>query len=541
MAAILIVPAFGPAFAQDKPDLSVIDRIKTEAFDRSKIMDTLYQITEARGPRLTASPQFDNAAAWTVSQLREYGLQNVHLEKWGPFGRSWSLGESSLELVEPAYQRLEAIPLAWSSSTNGAVTGDLLIAPWKISMRDGPTKVREEIDSYKAKWTGKLRGKIVLLSEARIPKPATAAPFTRFTDAQLHDIGNAPDPAVRKQVKNLADLQWPTSPEDVTAFLRSLPAAVMDQVYDLSDSIRAERAAFFSKEGVVSLLMEDTRAHEGRIFAEQAGPWKAGDAQAPPTFVITAEQYDRVARAVERKLPVRVRLNLKAQASAEDVMAANIVGEIPGQEKKDEIVMLGAHFDSWHSGTGTTDNGAGSAVMMEVTRILTSLKLKMDRTVRIALWSGEEQGLLGSKAYVKEHFADPKTMHVTNEHAKISGYFNLDNGSGKIRGVFLQGHDAMRPVFESWLAPFRDMGVSTISIRDTGGTDHLSFNAVGIPGFQFIQDPLDYSTVTHHSNMDTYDHAIPEDLMQASAVIASVVYDAANRKEMLPRRPLPTP
>ena len=537
MMAILILPALG----QDRPDLSVIDRIKTEAFDRSKVMDTLYQITEVRGPRLTASPQFDNAAAWTVSQLREYGLQNVHLEKWGPFGRSWSLEQSSLELLEPSYQRLEAIPLAWSSSTHGDVTGDLVIAPWKISMRDGPKKVREDLDAFKAKWTGKLRGKIVLLSEARAPKPATAAPFTRFTDAQLHDIGNAPDPAVRKQVKSLADLNWPTSPEDVTAFLRSLPASVMDQVYDLSDSIRSERAAFFSKEGAVALLMEDNRAHEGRIFAEQAGPWKAADTQAPPTFVITAEQYDRVARAVERKLPVRVRLNVKAQASSQDVMAANIVGEIPGQEKKDEIVMIGAHFDSWHSGTGTTDNGAGSAVMIEVTRILTSLKLKMDRTVRIALWSGEEQGLLGSKAYVKEHFADPKTMHLTAEHGKISGYFNLDNGSGKIRGVFLQGHEAMRPVFESWLAPFRDMGVSTISIRDTGGTDHLSFDAVGIPGFQFIQDPLDYSTVTHHSNMDTYDHAIPEDLMQASAVIASVVYGAANRKETLPRRPLPAP
>ena len=540
MAAILTLPAFAPSFAQDRPDLSVIDRIKTEAFDRSKVMDTLYQITEVRGPRLTASPQFDNAAAWTVSQLREYGLQNVHLEKWGPFGRSWSLEHSSLELLEPSYQRLEAIPLAWSSSTNGEVTGDPVIAPWKISMRDGPKKVREALDAYKAKWTGKLRGKIVLLSEAKIPKPATAAPFTRFTENQLRDIGNAPDPAARKQVKSLADLEWPTSPEDVTAFLRSLPAPLMDQVYDLSDSIRKERAAFFSKENAVALLLDDARSHDGRLFAEQAGPWQAADTQAPPTFVITAEQYDRVARAVERKLPVRVRLSLKAQASAQDVMAANIVGEIPGQEKKDEIVMIGAHFDSWHSGTGTTDNGAGSAVMIEVTRILTSLKLKMDRTVRIALWSGEEQGLLGSKAYVKEHFADPKTMHVTAEHGKISGYFNLDNGSGKIRGVFLQGHDAMRPVFESWLAPFRDMGLSTISIRDTGGTDHLSFNAVGIPGFQFIQDPLDYSTVTHHSNMDTYDHAIPEDLMQASAVIASIVYDAANRKEMLPRRALPT-
>jgi len=217
----------------------------------------------------------------------------------------------------------------------------------------------------------------------------------------------------------------------------------------------------------------------------------------------------------------------------------NIVGEIPGGAKKDEIVMIGAHFDSWHAGTGATDNGAGSAVMIEVMRILKALDLKLDRTVRIGLWSGEEEGLFGSRAYVKEHFADPNTMRVTAEHAKLSGYFNLDNGSGKIRGVYLQGHDAMRPIFETWLAPFRDLGVTTVSIQNTGGTDHLSFAAVGLPGFQFIQDPLDYGSITHHSDMDTWDHAVPADLMQASAVIASVAYDAANRKELLPRRPLP--
>jgi carboxypeptidase Q len=219
----------------------------------------------------------------------------------------------------------------------------------------------------------------------------------------------------------------------------------------------------------------------------------------------------------------------------------NIIGEIPGGDRKDEIVMIGAHFDSWHSGTGATDNGAGSAVMMEVMRILKALNLKLDRTVRIGLWSGEEQGLFGSRAYVKQHFADPKTMRPTPEHAKLSGYFNLDNGSGKIRGIYLQGNEAMRPVVEPWLAPFRDMGATTVSIRNTGGTDHLSFNAVGLPGFQFIQDPLDYGTITHHSNMDTYDHAIPEDLMQASAVIATFVYETANRKEMLPRREMPRP
>ena len=278
------------------------------------------------------------------------------------------------------------------------------------------------------------------------------------------------------------------------------------------------------------MLLENARAHEGLLFGEAAGGFKASGVPAPPTFIVTAEQYNRIARLVEKKNPARVRLSLKASISDHDVDGLNIIGEIPGNGKKDEIVMIGAHFDSWHTGTGATDNGAGSAVMIEVMRILKALNLKLDRTVRIGLWGGEEEGLFGSRAYVKEHFADPKTMQVTSEHGKLSGYFNLDNGSGKIRGVYLQGHEAMRPMFESWLAPFRDMGVTAVSIRNTGGTDHLSFAAVGLPGFQFIQDPLDYGTITHHSDMDTWDHAVPEDLMQASAVIATVVYQTAMRR-----------
>ena len=254
--------------------------------------------------------------------------------------------------------------------------------------------------------------------------------------------------------------------------------------------------------------------------------------------MLTGEQYNRLARLAEKNIPEKITVDLKADASDTPVDSFNIIGEIPGGAKKDEIVMIGGHFDSWHSATGATDNGAGSAVMMEVMRVLKALNLKMDRTVRIGLWTGEEAGLLGSKAYVKAHFGDPETMKITEEQAKLSGYFNLDNGSGKIRGVYLQGNDAMRPVFEQWLAPFRDLGVTTITIRNTGGTDHLSFDAVGLPGFQFIQDPLDYERVTHHT-MDTFDHAQAADLMQAVAVIASVVYDAANRPEMLPRKPLP--
>jgi carboxypeptidase Q len=537
IGALLALPLLG----QEKVEPGIVDRIKMEAFDRSKVMDQLYSLSEANGPRLTGSPEFERAAKWASDRLKEYGVQNVHFEKWGPFGRSWSLQQASVELIEPAYSALNAVPLAWSAPTNGPVTGELILAPLVLSTREGPKKLEEMLQTYKTKWAGKLRGKIVLLSEPRAPRQQTDAQFRRYTDAQLSDIAKAPDPLVLQTAKTLEELKFPESADDRAKFNASLPNALTEQLYDLSNRAAAERGKFLAAEGVAGVLLEDNRAHEGMLFAEAAGSFKSADTLAPPTFIVTAEQYDRIARSLEKKSPVQVRLNLKANVSSQDVDGMNIIGEIPGGSKKDEIVMIGAHFDSWHSGTGATDNGAGSAVMIEVMRILKALNLPLDRTVRIGLWSGEEQGLFGSRAYVKEHFADPKTMRTTAEHAKISGYFNLDNGSGKIRGVYLQGNEAMRPVVEPWLAPFRDMGVTTVSIRNTGGTDHLSFNAVGIPGFQFIQDPLDYSTITHHSNMDTFDHAIPEDLMQASAVIATFVYQTANRKEMLPRRELPRP
>ena len=538
VAALLLLFAL-PGLAQDRADLGVVDRIKTEAFDHSRVMDHLYQITEVHGPRLTWSSGYQDAANWAVTALKDIGLENVHLEKWTPGGRSWTLQQSSVELIEPRYQEMTAVPLAWSSSTNGPVTGELVLAPLSASFRDGPKKYAEAMKAYQAKWMGKLRGKIVLLSVPRVPEPQTKPQFRRYTAAELADLAKAPEPAAKVTAKTLEELEWPQNAEDIGKFFSSLPNSLMEQLYDLYDEAVADRARFLAKEGVAGVLLEDQRAHEGLLFAEGAGSFKSADTMAPPTFVITAEQYDRVARAVEKKQPIQVRLNLRAAVSASDQDGMNIIGEIPGGAKKDEVVMIGAHFDCWHSGTGATDNGAGSAVMMEVMRILKTLHLRLERTVRIGLWGGEEEGLFGSRAYVKEHFADPKTMRVTAEHAKLSGYFNLDNGSGKIRGVYLQGNDAMRPVFDAWLAPFRDLGVSTITIRDTRGTDHLSFDAVGLPGIQFIQDPLDYGTITHHSDMDTYDHAVPADLMQASAVIATVVYEAANRQEMLPRRPLP--
>ncbi|HUE23777.1 MAG TPA: M28 family peptidase [Bryobacteraceae bacterium] len=524
------------AWGQPKLDLGLVSRIKTEAYDHSKVMDHLSWLSDVYGPRLTASPEFFQAAEWAAGRLREIGLSNVHLEPWGPFGRSWSLEQWSVEMVEPRYAVLNATPLAWSGGTNGAIAGETILAPMKRTF--DPKKAREEFAAYRKEWTGKLRGKFVMLRDPKIPDEQTKPQFRRYTDAELMEIAAAPEHAAKNYAK-LADLTWPDDPADLGKFFQSLPESVFDELFDVIIQLSTERNRFFADEGVLGVLMRDDRSHDGTTNAEQAGSHKSADPLAPPTLVITAEQYNRMARVMEKKTPVRVRVSVKVRASDADVNSANIIGEIPGGRKPDEVVMIGAHFDSWHAGTGATDNGAGSAVMIEVMRILKTLNASMDRTVRIGLWSGEEEGLYGSEAYVKQHFGDAKTMKLTPDHAKLSGYFNLDNGSGKIRGVYLQGNDAMRPLFEAWLAPFRDEGATTITIKDTGGTDHLSFDAVGLPGFQFIQDPLDYGTVTHHSSMDTYDHAVASDLMEASAVIAAVVYQAANSPEMLPRKELP--
>jgi carboxypeptidase Q len=534
----LALTCIGIAAAADAVDLAVVNQIKSEAFEHSKVMDHLQNLSDVYGPRLTGSAEFKEAADWALKRLQEYGLQNGHLEKWGPFGRSWSLEKFSLELTSPRYSLLAAWPLAWSSSTNGPVTGDPVYAP--LPATSSIKKGEADLDQYIQKYKGKLRGKLVLISEPfnNIVAHESVPDLHRYTDTELRELAAAPAPTAKMQI-DPANLEVPDDLEARIRFFAAAPPAVMDDYRKKRDDLAARRTQFFVDEGVVAILQDDQRARDGLTFSEGAGPYDPTKPLAPPTFIVTSEHYNRLTRLIAGKTKIEMQVNLKARVSDTAVDSYNIVAEIPGGSKKDEIVMVGAHFDSWHSGTGATDNGAGSAVMMEVVRILKTLNLKMDRTVRIALWGGEEEGLLGSKAYVKEHFGDPKTMRITSAHAKLSGYFNLDNGSGKIRGVYLQNHDAMRPLFEQWLAPFEDLGVTTLSIRNTGGTDHLSFDAVGLPGFQFIQDPLDYSTVTHHSSMDTYDHAIAGDLMQCAAVIASVVYDAAMRREMLPRKPLP--
>jgi carboxypeptidase Q len=527
-----------PVVAADSVDLAAVNKIKTEAFEHSKVMEHLEYLTDVYGPRLTASPEFKEAAEWALKRLQEYGLENAHLEKWGPFGRSWTLEKYALEMITPRYSLLAAAPLAWSSNTNGPVNGEPIFAPLANTQAVG--RGERNLEQYIQKYKGKLRGKVVLISEPmhNIADAESKPELHRYTDAELHELEIAPTPVEKIKI-DPANLDPPEELDARLRFFASIPPSVQDELRKRRDELAVKRTRFLLDEGVLAVLQDDRRARDGIDFAEAAGSYDPKNPVPPPTFVVTSEQYNRLVRLLENKTKVEMQVNLKARISDTAADAYNLSAEIPGGSKKDQIVMVGAHFDSWHTGTGATDNAAGSAVMMEVVRILKALDLKLDRTVRIALWSGEEQGLLGSKAYVKEHFGDPRSMKLTAAHAKLSGYFNLDNGSGKIRGVYLQGNDAMRPLFEQWLEPFRDLGVSTITIRNTSGTDHLSFDAVGLPGFQFIQDPLDYMTVTHHSSMDTYDHAVPGDLMQAAAVIASVVYDAAMRPDMLPRKALP--
>jgi hypothetical protein len=538
VAALLVVALSAVLRSQEAVDLGVVDRIKQEAFANSQVMDHLLNLTDVHGPRLTGSPQFDNAAKWTTDRLTQFGLANVHIERF-PFGRRWSAEQYSLELLTPHYMRLAAMPLAWSDSTSGAIAGEPLLAPFELAFARGPKRLAEAFAAYKKQWTGKLRGRIVLFTPAQSTPPREAPLFKRQTEAELAELSRSPDPAAALKVARLDDLAWPEQPEAVFSLFMTMPEALLDQLIDRYDELTAARSKFLRDEGAAAVLLADQRAREGLLAAEAAGSYHARDALAPPTMVVTAEHYNRLVRLVEQKQAVRIRVEMKSTASASDVEGGNIVAEITGGAKRDEVVMIGAHFDSWHGGTGATDNGAGSAVMIEVMRILKTLNLRLDRTVRLALWGGEEQGLLGSRAYVKAHFADPDTIALKPEHEKLSGYFNLDNGSGRIRGVYLQGHEAMRPLFEQWLAPFRDLGVTTITVRNTGGTDHLSFTRIGLPGFQFIQDPLDYETVTHHTLADTSDHAVPADLMQAAAVIATVVQQAATRPERLPRRELP--
>lgn len=539
-------PVQQPAQQQPTPTPDPNDpivRIKDEGMNRSQVMKTLSYLSDVIGPRLTGSPNMKRANEWTRDQLTQWGLENGHLESWGPFGRGWALKEFSAQVIAPQSIPLIAYPKAWSPGVN-IKNGEVVYVDAK-----------DENDLQRFK--GKLRGKIVLTGSLREVKAHFEAPGRRMTEKDLLELSDAPEPGARSGGNRFLN-----SPQ-FASFLTN-------QIFAM------KKLRFFADEGA-ALLIDSAPGDGGTIFVAAASvpqdvdmsspmstlrslfmgrvsPYDKNAPQIVPQIVLAVEHYNRLARMIEAGEKVQMKIEFASEFNDKDLMSYNTVAEIPGGDKSDELVMLGGHMDSWHAGTGATDNGAGVAVAMEAVRILKALDLKPRRTIRIALWSGEEQGLFGSQAYVAQHFGKTaespdanfarmvegggSAQNVTRgaEYDKLSAYFNLDNGTGKIRGVYLQGNEAVRPLFRQWLSPFRDMGAQTLTISNTGGTDHLSFDAIGLPGFQFIQDQVEYDTRTHHSNQDVFDRIQADDLKQAATIMAAFIYNTAMRDEKLPRK-----
>lgn len=497
--------------AQEPVNAKINEAIRKHGLEKSQVMDIASWMTDVYGPRLTGSPMLDKATEWAQQTLKDWGMQNVHTEAWGPFGRGWEMSSFQMHAKSPNYFPIIAYPKAWSPSTNGMITGEV------VYLQAG-----SEADL--AKYKGKLKGKFILLDTIREVSEWMDAPAKRLDDKQLLEMANAGSPTPRPD-RDYTRLGGFSFNNQLWKFLSDeQPAVIIDRNYkgDL---------------GVV--FATGARAAEGRAQAK--------DAKIIPQVTMSVEHYNRIFRMMQKGIPVTLSMELKANYTNPDEMEHNIIAEIPGTDLKDEVVMFGAHIDSWHTGTGATDNAAGSAVMMEAARILLqTIKetgIQPRRTLRLALWTGEEQGLLGSRGYVRDHFAvtapDGSFQEVKPAQSKVSAYYNMDNGTGRIRGVFLQGNSAVAPIFRAWLEPFKDLEANTLTLSNTGGTDHLAFDAVGIPGFQFIQDPIAYSTRTHHSNMDNWDHLVESDLKQAATIIASFVMHSAMRDEMLPRKPAP--
>jgi carboxypeptidase Q len=500
----------------EKIDLETISKIRSEGLNNSKVMEIAFRLTDVSGPRLTNSPGFARAANWAKDELKKWGLENANLEPWGEFGKSWELQKCYVAMSAPYYRPLIAFPKAWTKGTNGLQTAGIILVEAKDSV---------SLDVYR----GKLKGKVILVFRNDTLKQTFKADATRRTDEDLTKMQNAEPPVSREtdtaqRRRSREEFQRRQGPTQVTGWIRSIG----------------------EKEGALAILSMSTRGHDGTLFVQGASGRNVYAADSPENFLdimVAMEDYMSLCRLVKAGIPVKLDMDIKSAFSAKDLKAFNVVADIKGTDPKlkDELVMLGGHLDSWQGATGATDNAAGCAVMMEAVRILKSLGIKPRRTIRIALWSGEEQGLLGSKAYVKNHFADPSTMELKPGHEKFSSYFNIDNGTGKVRGIYLQGNEKVKEIFTEWLKPFNDLGAGTVTISNTGGTDHLSFDAVGLPGFQFIQDEIEYSTRTHHTNMDSYDHLIADDLKQIATIVAAFVYNASMRDEKLPRKELPKP
>lgn len=535
--AALVAPA--PRLQSDAPDAAIMAKIREEGLKRSQLPQTLSYLTDVIGPRLTGSPGLLRANEWTKNKLIEYGLE-ARLEPWGPFGRGWTCDKFSLTVNAPTAFNVIAAPRAWSTGWSGTTAVVLVDA-------DSPEAL--------AKFKGKLKGKIALISPIK-ELPAHFTPQgSRYTQEQLDAMASGSLSGSGRP--RFGGGGGAPGGGEMTDEQRALLQARMRQA-----QMAGQILAFCKAEGAVATLSQARSGDGGTIFVEQATVPQVPTARereearqpgAPraarvtpysvaaeklmiPQVALAAEHYNRIVRMVQAGEAVNVTLDLRVRFNGDDKsMAYNTVGEWKGTDKAEEIVMAGGHLDSWHTGTGATDNACGVSVAMEAVRILKAIGVKPRRTIRVACWSGEEQGIFGSAAYVKEHFGTAAAPGA--EHARFSSYFNLDNGTGKIRGIYCQGNTAIMPIFAEWLKPFADLGATTVTARNTGGTDHLPFNSAGLPGFQFIQDTIEYDARTHHSNMDTFDRVQLDDMKQAATILAAFLYNAAMRDDKLPRKP----
>lgn len=509
---LLILPALllaGMTYAQEV-ELEAIEKIKKEGLENSKVEEIAFQLVDKAGPRLSNSEGYARATDYAVKQLSEWGLANSKTEAWGEFGRGWEMEKSYIAMTSPYYMPFIAIPKAWTESTKGEVSG-------KVVFLD--IKTEEDFAKYK----GKLKGAIVGIKPSGSQDATFQPDARRYTAEQLHGMEH---PAPRTRGNNDANA------ESMAARMAEFRAA---------RALQQKVTEFMAEEGV-ALIIKGVNGRHGTLFTSSPRGYLKDTPEGIPELETAPENVNLMARLTENGVPVEIEAEVKTRYNNEDLQGYNVIAEIPGSDPtlKSEIVMLGGHLDSWHGANGATDNAAGCIVMMEAVRILKATGLQPKRTVRIALWGGEEQGLHGSRGYVLNHFGDRATMELKPDHEKISAYYNIDNGTGKVRGIYLQGNAAVEPIFNEWFLPLDDIVEDrTITISNTGGTDHQSFDALSIPGFQFIQDPIEYSTRTHHTNMDTFERLELDDLKQMAVVIASFVYNTAQRDEMLPRKELP--
>jgi hypothetical protein len=487
----------------EKVDLNMIYRIKQEGLRNSAIEELAFGLTDFIGPRLTGSSGINRANEWAKKKMEELGFQNVRIEEARDFSRGgWDNIKTYAALTSPYYANFACNPVAWTGSTNGLIKAEAVLLD---------VKAESDLDKYK----GKLSGKIVLMPSTTTYQLSFDPLASRYTDDQLRELATAQNgPSGRRRM-----------PGDIATFMAQR-------------ALRQKIADFIKTEGVAVIINNSGTFNVPR---SNGSNYTAGNPEPVAELNLPAEDYGRMERMIRHEIPVEMEIEIKNKFF-DSPKVYNVIGEIPGTDKilKNEVVLIGAHIDSWNGGTGSADNGSGCIVMMEALRILRNLDVVPRRTIRVALWGGEEQGLNGSRGYVEKYLVDPQTKAHKPDYDKFAAYFNMDNGSGKYRGIYLQENEMLRPVFEEWLKPFADMGTSTISIRNTGGTDHLSFDAVGLPGFQFIQDELEYDR-GYHTVMDTYERLSMDDLRQNAIITASFAYNAAMRDAKLPGKPVMKP